>query len=357
MALSAAQRTLFNKATRLGSGRQAVGLTDEACKALLALTARDLGVMGELASSAGDDLSIYSSSRPSLLQVKFAGTPAAAFEQLLADGPQDTDTYFSCLAALHKARLKYERILATQPVPTIDQVGPRGLLLYGLMDPPSLAALLLCRKWIFDVDNRAGQETGYLFEPVLAGAIGGAPAAGQKSPVRRRNNHAKARQVDCVLDQFAYEFKLRVTIAASGQGRWGEELAFPLDCVDSGLIPVLIVLDPTDDPKLTQLSEAFIGAGGQVFTGDAAWAHLEEKAGPTMSLFLETYVRGPLADLLSSVPASDELPKFTLELSPQSVVFKVGDGEAEFPRDEPDLDLIGEGDEPPEDASDDLPGL
>ena len=30
------------------------------------------------------------------------------------------------LAALHKARLKYARILKTQAVPTIDQVGPRG---------------------------------------------------------------------------------------------------------------------------------------------------------------------------------------------------------------------------------------
>ena len=28
----------------------------------------------------------------------------------------------------------------------------------------------------------------------------------------------------------AYEFKLRVTIAASGQGRWKEELDFPSDC-------------------------------------------------------------------------------------------------------------------------------
>ena len=47
------------------------------------------------------------------------------FEQLVSLD-QDADAYFDCLASLHKARLKYERILQTQPVPTVDQVGPRG---------------------------------------------------------------------------------------------------------------------------------------------------------------------------------------------------------------------------------------
>ena len=119
---------------------------------------------------------------------------------------------FACLAALHKARLKYERILETQPVPTIDQVGPRGLLQFGGMDVRALAGFLLWRKWVFDIDNRAGQETGYLFEPIIAAAVGGVPVSARKSPVRRRNAPSKGRQVDCLREKRAYEIKLRVTI-------------------------------------------------------------------------------------------------------------------------------------------------
>ena len=73
--------------------------------------------------------------------------------------------------------MKYANILRLQPIPTMDQVGPRGLLQYGSFSAEALTAFLLWRKWIFDIDNRAGQETGYLFEPIIAAAIGGTPAS------------------------------------------------------------------------------------------------------------------------------------------------------------------------------------
>jgi len=121
----------------------------------------------------------------------------------------------------------------------------------------------------------------------------------------------------------AYEFKVRVTIAASGQGRWGEELQFPIDCAESGFTPVLVVLDPTPNPKLTELIKAFDEVGGRTFVGDAAWRHLEAQAGPVMSVFLERYVRQPLVALLSSVP--DPLPPMTVRmLDDGDVEFKVG---------------------------------
>ncbi|KKZ11424.1 MAG: hypothetical protein TQ37_07195 [Candidatus Synechococcus spongiarum 15L] len=162
--------------------------------------------------------------------MKLANVPfLGMFERLVCLDP-NADVYFESLAALHKARLKYERILETQAVPSLDQVGPRGLLQYGGMNPRMLAGFLLWRKWIFDIDNRAGQETGYLFEPIIAAAIGGVPASARKSPVKRRKDSNKGRQVDCLCDNRAYEIKIRMTIAASGQGRWGEELDFPEDC-------------------------------------------------------------------------------------------------------------------------------
>jgi hypothetical protein len=95
----------------------------------------------------------------------------------------------------------------------------------------------------------------------------------------------------------AYEFKMRVTIAASGQGRWGEELEFPADCRGSGYTPVLIVLDGTQNPKLQALEAAFLAQQGEVYLGVDAWAHLDGIAGPTMGSFLGKYIRQPLQSL------------------------------------------------------------
>ena len=108
--------------------------------------------------------------------------------------------------------------------------------------------------------------------------------------------------MDCVKDNRAYELKLRVTIAASGQGRWREELEFPRDCRESGFVPVLVVLDGTPNPKLHELCRAFMSEDGECYVGDAAWSHLNELAGPTMSAFLDRYVHGPLDALLEEAP-------------------------------------------------------
>lgn len=90
---------------------------------------------------------------------------------------------------------------------------------------------------------------------------------------------------------------MRVTIAASGQGRFGEELDFAEDCVVSGLRPILLVLDPTPSSRLDDLSAAYRAVGGEAHIGDAAWEHIETRAGPTMATFVEKYVRRPIASL------------------------------------------------------------
>ena len=203
----------------------------------------------------------------------------------------DFQTYFKCVCELHKRRRKYEMILQAQPLPTSLQVAPRSLLEFGILATPALASWLTWRKWFYDIDNRAAQETGYLFEPILANALGGTPYGSRTSPVRRRNDERKGRQVDCVVGTDAYEFKLRVTIAASGQGRFGEELDFAKDCVASGLRPILLVLDPTPSHRLDDLSAAFRAVGGEAHIGSAAWEHIEARSGPTMATFVEKYVR------------------------------------------------------------------
>jgi hypothetical protein len=118
---------------------------------------------------------------------------------------------------------------------------------------------------------------------------------------------AGGRQIDC-LDadaKIAYEFKLRVSIAASGQGRFAEELSFPVECKAAGLTPVLIVLDPTPSNRLAELTAAFEAADGSVHIDDA-WDFVEAKAGECMSTFIEKYLR-PV--LLQMTAYDDVLPR------------------------------------------------
>ena len=93
--------------------------------------------------------------------------------------------YLASLASLHKRRFKFYSILKNQPLPTFQQVSPRGLLEYSLCPHKLLFTWLQWRKWIYDVDNRSAQETGYLFEPILATCLGGEPRSHKKSPVKR----------------------------------------------------------------------------------------------------------------------------------------------------------------------------
>jgi hypothetical protein len=351
--LTRAQQTILEKARALGSGAQGVALTDDQCKALIGVIATDLGIADAFPEVPSSPPSYFSVKPPEALLVA-DGDLLEMFERLAARVP-DGETYFASLAALHKGRLKYRKILATQPIPTIDQVGPRGILEYGGLRTDELVALLFWRKWMYDIDNRAAQETGYVFEPIIAGAIGGAPAPARSSPVKRRSDNHKGRQVDCIRMGRAYEFKLRVTIAASGQGRWREELDFPEDCKASGFEPHLIVFDPTPNPKLHELGGAFEDAGGEAHVGDAAWDHLEELAGPTMATFLDRYLRDPLTALLREIPVG--LPEVRLRMDSERVVFAIGGGEYAVRREAPDPELVDDDDWMPDDAADRLPGI
>lgn len=350
MGLTPTQRTIIAKAKASGGGALGVGLDDADCAYLVAMIANDLGILddlGDLGASAASKLpAFFTEGSPTELQLADLDF-LPAFERLVAHDPA-AETYFACLAALHKYRLKYERILEHQPLPTMDQVGPRALLQYGSLPPPSLATFLFWRKWMFDIDNRAGQETGYLFEPIIAAAIGGAPLSAKRSPVRRVSDPTKGRQVDCVRevgsDHWAYEFKIRVTIAASGQGRWREELEFPADCEASGFRPVLIVLDPTPNPKLEELVATFVRHGGEAHLGDDAWAHLESAAGETMTQFLEKYVRRPIDSLLASAPTDVEtLPDLHLSMSAETFTAVIENDRLVIPR-APDPRLAEDGD-------------
>jgi hypothetical protein len=221
----------------------------------------------------------------------------STFESVIADilkVEPDVFTYFIALGNLHAQRRKYHLILEQQSIPELETVIPRGLLEMGGLPVNVLASWLVWRKFIYDIDNRSAQTTGYLFEPILSLALGGASYGAKNSPIKR-GGKSGGRQVDCIVGTDAYEFKMRVTIAASGQGRFAEELSFAEDCQLSGFRPILLVLDPTPSLKLEGLSTKYRAFGGEAYSGNNAWLHLEEKAGKIMSLFIEKYIRKPIS--------------------------------------------------------------
>ena len=330
MGLNQAQRAMVEKARALGAGGQGVALTEGACSYLVRVIVADLGLESSFPELVEELPRFFGNQSVSSLEVSdVAFLPM--LERLVELAP-DADSYFESLAKLHKARLKYEKILQAQPIPSMEQVGPRGLLEFGKLRPSALGAYMFWRKWMFDIDNRAAQETGYLFEPIIAGAIGGFSASAKKSPIRRKSDPSKGRQVDCVKGNRAYEFKLRVTIAASGQGRWAEELAFPEDCRASGYVPVLVVLDSTPNAKLAELREAFEEAGGESFVGNSAWEHLNNMAGPTMAKFLDLYVHTPMSAVMEDTP--QPLPPLTIRMDSGDLAIYVGDESFKINRDD-----------------------
>jgi hypothetical protein len=310
----------FSSARILGNGDDRVTLSENELFCLLTQCCNDLGIPNAISklprvSSPPPDADYYSLPL-AWFQSEQANCPSAAalVDSLAACVANEADyrLYFENLATLHKRRLKYQRILTGQPKPTMNQIGPRSLLEFGGVNDNLLASWLVWRKWIFDIDNRAAQETGYLFEPVLASCLGGEAVGSKNSPVKRLSEggepSGEGRQIDCYdgENQLAYEFKLRVTIAASGQGRFGEELSFPREARAAGLTPVLVVLDPTPSPRLDELIAAFKANGGKNYVGADAWAHMESKAGKTMAVFLKRYIRPPLSEMAKHGDAKPE---------------------------------------------------
>lgn len=320
MRLTQAQKALIEQARTPGSGGQAVGLSDSTCALLVGTIAHDFGLSSSFPEISQDLPAVFGEA--TLDSCELPGVDFYQVLERLIGLQSDADMYFACLANLYKRRLKYDLILRTQPLPTLDQVGPRGLLQYGSISPLALTGLMFWRKWLYDIDNRAGQETGYLFEPIMANAIGGCSVTARRSPVRRHQARSKGRQIDCLRGNRAYEFKIRVTIAASGQGRWREELDFPVDCRESGYTPVLTVLDETPNPKLEELERAFLEQDGEVYIGEAAWQHLFREAGATMEVFLQKYIRKPLEALAEAAPTV--LPDMILHQGEGTIVITVG---------------------------------
>ena len=347
------ERKLLTVARTLGSDGLKVYLDDVELVRLCAVIATDLG-LGDLVED------VVKSTE---LEQGYYGIPLNWFTEALPDGPaledvfhrldrsvSDFKDYFRCLCALHKHRRKYRLILEHQAFPKMEQIVPCCLLEHGLLPPDILASWLVWRKWLYDVDNRSAQETGYLFEPILAMALGGTRYSDKNSPVRRSTDPRKGRQVDCIIETTAYEFKMRVTIAASGQGRFGEELDFARDCETSGYKPVLLVLDPTPSPRLDELAAEYQKRGGEAYTGDVAWEHIEQAAGTVMAQFIERYVKLPILEVAT---AHHELLPIRMAYTQKQIRLEVGKQSSFIDRSGGQIDYDDSSEEVAEGAADD----
>ena len=374
MSLSQMQKSLIERARNVGNSEMAVPIDDAAGAYLLARVIVDLGLRAHYAELPEEVPPFYETAPVSSLALDGIDFEALA-EKVFTTTP-DADTYFSCLAALLKARLKFERILRRQPFPTMDQVGPRGLLQYGALSPPALAGLLYWRKWFYDTDNRAAQETGY----VRAHSRGGHR---RRSSERRAQSRAAGRRRHQGTAGGLHQGKSRLRVQDTPHDRGFRSRPLePRAGLSRGLReleihPRLGRAGRHDEPQaggararvrerrksliskgtalcVEELVRAFENAGGKAHIGQAAWRMLENESGPTMSQFLSRYVRRPLDALIHHMPT--RLPSLSAQDTGESVVLAIGDELLVVERDAATSPLR-QRDTMPDDADDAFPGV
>ncbi len=301
------QREFYKLFSEHGSGEAKVCITPQEILVLLFIATSDLNILKPSIQDPEYAL-VARKGFYNISHIDIESLPALSddkcFEYLVECGVTDINNisflYMKNLCDLYRRRVKYYYILKNQSFPNAEQIVPRSLLEYGNCENQLLADWLEWRKWIFDIDNRSAQETGYVFEPILASCLGGEPMSAKNSPVKRIDDNGKAtsngRQIDCYIAETkeVYELKMRVTIAASGQGRFSEEMSFPYEAQVAGFTPILVVFDSNDSELLSKLKKRYLECGGKYYIGEDAWNILQERAGAEMGIFINKYIYPPI---------------------------------------------------------------
>lgn len=301
-------------------------LSDDYLRYLIYLTSRDLSISG-LPDIGFEIVELYDMRYTG--EYKLPGLPIKDLYNILFECNRNSHNYLVCLIELFRRRVKYERVLESQSFSAPGDLSARALLHFGRIDIEALAHFIIWRKFIFDIDNRAAQEVGYLFENLICRVLGGVSYPANSSPIRSSGNQQEGalggRQVDCLVGKNVYEIKLRMSIAPSGKQRWQSEMAFPKDVCDSGYTPILIVVDPSSNEKYDQIIKAYKSNGGFVYAGKEFWEHIANIATPEMKLFSDKYLKGPIGDLLESFDMNDSYRTFSIEDHVDHIQYRIGD--------------------------------
>ena len=94
---------------------------------------------------------------------------------------------------------------------------------------------------------------------------------------------------------YSYQIKSSARNVSLDQWGHGDELAVPAECCALGCIPRLVVFDARGPFALNDLVRAYESHGGEVFLGEAAWAHVAEQASKNLLICINRYCRDPLS--------------------------------------------------------------
>ena len=310
--LTLAQSRLLSDCRALGQGGpQPVYLEDPALLRLIGVVERELAdgqripALPELARPTSDyfDLGLEWFETP-LEEGDVVYVFLSAMQSI-----QGFDVTLACLCELHKRRVKFSRFRETQPLPDINDMASTILMEFGGTPPAEFASWLVWLQRNYYIENRANQVASHLFKTIMAMALGGETFEAGASPIRCAQDASRGRHVGCVVGRRAYAFMYHLTDATSEKGRFREELRFAEDCKASGYEPILLVLEGERCRKAEIMSETFLANGGEALIGREAWEHLAAEAGPTMSRFLDRFIRAPMDTVVTAYESLPDLER------------------------------------------------
>jgi hypothetical protein len=157
--------------------------------------------------------------------------------------------------------------------------------LRGLPDPEKAS------KWLH---KRIAEAIHHFLSDISRIALRGRYYPAETSPLMEKGSALK-RTAECVCGPYMYHLKYRAQDVALSRMDLGDDMSMARDCSYSGYTPRLVIFDETASPFRDWLESTCYDHGGEVFLGEAAWAHITEQASPTVRACIERYCRDPLA--------------------------------------------------------------
>lgn len=142
--------------------------------------------------------------------------------------------------------------------------------------------------------ERTAAAIHYFLSNISRIALRGRVYPEETSPLMEEGSTFK-RSAECVCGPYIYHLKYRAQDVALSRWDLGDDMSMARDCRYSGYTPRLLIFDGTASPFRDWLEGVCYDHGGEVFLGEAAWAHVTEQASPMVRVCIERYCRDPLA--------------------------------------------------------------